>query len=80
MISFLKSLLSYIFEKNYLISYYIFPRDDKWGDIDRKYKELRYIIISARNLAHAQKKFNKEFGNIYFEIESIKEINKKTGY
>lgn len=80
MISFLKSLLSYFFENNYLISYYIFPRDDECGDIDRKYKELRYITMSARNLAHAQKKFNKEFGDIYFEIESIKEINKKTGY
>ena len=80
MISFLKSLLSYIFNNNYLISYYIFPYDDQWGDIDMKRKELRYITMSARNTKHIEKKFNKEFGNIYFEIESIKEINKKTGY
>lgn len=80
MILFLKSLFSYVFENNYLISYYIFPFDDQWGDIDRKYKELRYITMSARNLSHAQRKFNKEFGDIYFEVESIKEINKKTGY
>lgn len=80
MISFFKSLLSYIFENNYLISYYIFPNDDQWGNIDRTKKERRYITISARNINCAKRKFGNLFRETYFEFESIKEINRKTGY